>query len=64
MTREASRALCREKAPNPLGGYHSEGGGGLGAVIVTYPVADTHQARVNGGRDREPRTGYRGDKKG
>ena len=42
-----------EKAPKMLTATSPGEGGGGGSKISTYPVADSHQARVNKGRTEE-----------
>ena len=42
------------KAPKPLSATSpGGGGGGGGSESATYPMADSHQARVNEGRTEE-----------
>ena len=47
------------EGPQATGGHLSGGG----SKTATYAVADSHQARVNEGRDRGTRTDSREDKK-
>ena len=49
---DANPGAMPGKAPKPLTAT-SLGGGGGGSKIATYPVADSHQARVNEGRIEE-----------
>ena len=49
---DANPGAMPGEAPKPLAAT-SPGGGGGGSRAATYPVADSHQARVNDGRTEE-----------
>ena len=51
--RDANPGSMPGKAPNPSGKPLSATSFGGGSKSATYPVADSHQARVNDGRTEE-----------